>query len=737
MTKHRQTAEYKDGVNSFLDFAFERSSWEERIYCPCLNCNGCLLMSRTTVKFHLERYGIIPTYTTWVDHGEEYENVRSSLGSTDHDMENLVNDGLGGSSYENIEEPNAEAKKFYRLLKDCETSLYPGCTSYTKMSFLVELLHLKALYKVSNKFVDELLHMLHKVLPEDNNVPRSYYDAKKFISDLGLNYQKIHACTNDSVLFRKEYKNVDVCPKCGQSRWMLPRYPLDTVDPLREPPRKAKKIPVKVVRYFPLTSRLQRYFMSPKTASTMCWHDESRIKDGVLRHPADTEAWKKLDAVRPSFGEEPRNVRLGLATDGFDPFSDKSHPYSMWPVVLIPYNVSPETCLKDTNYLLSMLIPGPKAPTNDIDVYLQPLIDELKDLWENGARTYDASKKENFQMYAAIIWTINDLPAYANLSGWATYGKLACPVCQMDTHYWRLKNGRKCSFMGQWRFLSCDHPWRRNKTAFDGQQELRPHPTRMTGEEVLHQLESLEDIPFGKTQPNRKVGIECVTGNWKKRSVFFQLPYWKYLLLPHNLDVMHIEKNVGDNLIGILLGVVGKNNDNLKARLDMKAMGIRSSLHPVERGSKMLLPPACYSLSKEQKTMLCSFLKDLRLPSGYSSNISRCVKVQDRKLVGLKSHDYHVLMQRLLSVAIKGLLPKYVSSVLIELSNTFRVLCSKELNLIDLGKIENQLPITMCNLERIFPPSFFNITVHLIVHLAEEARIAGPVQYRWMYSIER
>lgn len=135
--------------------------------------------------------------------------------------------------------------------------------------------------------------------------------------------------------------------------------------------------------------------------------------------------------------------------------------------------------------------------------------------------------------------------------------------------------------------------------------------------------------------------------------------------------------------------------------------------------------------------MLCNFLKDLRLPSGYSSNISRCVKVQDRKLVGLKSHDYHVLMQRLLSVAIKGLLPKYVSSVLIELSNTFRVLCSKELNLIDLGKIENQLPITMCNLERIFPPSFFNITVHLIVHLAEEARIAGPVQYRWMYSIER
>lgn len=74
--------------------------------------------------------------------------------------------------------------------------------------------------------------------------------------------------------------------------------------------------------------------------------------------------------MNPAFGAEPRNVRLGLATDGFDPYSDKSHPYSMWPVVLIPYNVSAVTCLQDTNYILSMLIPGPKAPTNDIDVYL-------------------------------------------------------------------------------------------------------------------------------------------------------------------------------------------------------------------------------------------------------------------------------------------------------------------------------------------------------------------------------
>jgi len=65
---------------------------------------------------------------------------------------------------------------------------------------------------------------------------------------------------------------------------------------------------------------------------------------------------------------------------------------------------------------MSTLIPGLRAPGNDIDVYLQPLIDELKELWENSVEIYDASMKETFQSYASILWTINDFPAYENLS---------------------------------------------------------------------------------------------------------------------------------------------------------------------------------------------------------------------------------------------------------------------------------------------------------------------------------
>ena len=73
--------------------------------------------------------------------------------------------------------------------------------------------------------------------------------------------------------------------------------------------------------------------------------------------------------------------------------------------------------MKQTFFMLSLLILGPTILENDIDIYLQPLIDELNELWKVGVETYDASTKQNFCMRVAILWNINDFPAYANLSG--------------------------------------------------------------------------------------------------------------------------------------------------------------------------------------------------------------------------------------------------------------------------------------------------------------------------------
>ena len=103
----------------------------------------------------------------------------------------------------------------------------------------------------------------------------------------------------------------------------------------------------------------------------------------------------------------------------------------------------------------------------------------------------------------------------------------------------------------------------------------------------------------------------------------------------------------------------------------------------------------------------------------------------------MKTHDCHVFLERLLPLLVFDILPKHVSNALIELSNFFRKLCAKVLKEDELDRLESQIVVTLCKLEKIFPPVFFDIMIHLPIHLAWEAKVTGPVQYRWMYPIER
>jgi len=99
----------------------------------------------------------------------------------------------------------------------------------------------------------------------------------------------------------------------------------------------------------------------------------------------------------------------------------------------------------------------------DIDVYLQPLIDKLQELWNVGVQTFDASKMDNFNMRTQLMWTINDLLAYADLSGWPNRGVKACPCCMHLTRSKYLKNGKKFCYMGHRRYLPTKHIWRLNR----------------------------------------------------------------------------------------------------------------------------------------------------------------------------------------------------------------------------------------------------------------------------------
>ncbi|WMV19289.1 hypothetical protein MTR67_012674 [Solanum verrucosum] len=475
--------------------------------------------------------------------------------------------------------------------------------------------------------------------------------------------------------------------------------------------------------------------MSSKTSVDMRWHKEKHLDEAnVLRHPADSEAWKEFDKNHQWFAQEPRNIRLGLATDGFNPFGNMSTSYSMWPVILAPYNLPPWKCMKDPLMIMSLLIPGPQAPGKDIDVYLRPLIDELKELWNDGVETFDASTGKCFKMHAAILWTINDFPAYGNLSGWSTKGYMACPTCNKDASSRKVRS--KICYMGHRRHLEPSHSWRRSKK-FDGKKENRSKPKELSGDDVLHQLDLLSTYRVGKHSNNKKKKRRPEELNWVRRSILFELPYWKSLKLRHNLDVMHIEKNICESILGTLLNIDGKTKDTHKARQDLKDMNIRKELWLQHDGSTYTMPAACYVMSKKEKKEFWKFLKSVKFPDGYDSNISGCVSVDDGKITRLKSHDYHVLLQRVLPIALRGFLNKDVSLALIELGHFFQRLCCKTLRKDDLEQLERDIIIILCKLEMIFPPAFFDVMVHLAVHLPREAMYGGPVQYRWMYKIER
>ena len=125
------------------------------------------------------------------------------------------------------------------------------------------------------------------------------------------------------------------------------------------------------------------------------------------------------------------------------------------------------------------------------------------------------------------------------------------------------------------------------------------------------------------------------------------------------------------------------------------------------------------------------------MPDGYASNISRHVNMKERKIYGLKSHDNHILMQQLLPIALRGSLPSHVTRPLIKLACFFKKICSKTLMVLEIKNDEAEIAVTLCELEKIFPPFFFTVMLHLVMHLAIETKIGGPVQFRWMYPIER
>ena len=272
-----------------------------------------------------------------------------------------------------------------------------------------------------------------------------------------------------------------------------------------------KDIPVKVCWFLPVTPRLEHLFANPDTAKLMRWHEEERIRDG-------SPQWRNIDRLRPleggdCFGDDPRNVRFALSTDGMNPLGNMSTNHSTWPVNLSIYNLPPWLCMKRRHIMLAIVIQGPKQPGDDIDVYLAPLVEELRRLWIKGVKIYDAHAKMSFTLRCMLFITINDYPAYGNLSGQAIKWFNACVQCVDKTASSWLFLCKKMVFMRHRRFLPLKHKYRSFKKKFDNTVEEDLAPPVLIGRQIYDRIKNLKYV-YEKKQFKR-MGIGKGKGKGK------------------------------------------------------------------------------------------------------------------------------------------------------------------------------------------------------------------------------
>ncbi|CAK8537482.1 unnamed protein product [Lathyrus sativus] len=218
------------------------------------------------------------------------------------------------------EPPNKEAQEFYDLLTFANQPLYEGA-SESKLSVCVKLMACKTNWNVPQKCIDFFANMLLEVCPSKDSLPKKFYQVKKLVSMLGLKSQKIDYCVNGCMLYYKDTIADRECRFCHEPRY-VPRKP---------GMGNYNDVLVKRMHYLPITPRLKRLYASIETAKDMRWHHHNNSSSCVLRHPSDGKSWKNFDEMHPDFANEPRNVRLGLCSDGFTPYIQaSSSPYSCW-----------------------------------------------------------------------------------------------------------------------------------------------------------------------------------------------------------------------------------------------------------------------------------------------------------------------------------------------------------------------------------------------------------------------
>ncbi|KAJ0523415.1 putative Transposase-associated domain-containing protein [Helianthus annuus] len=196
LTSPRNSPEYEQGLNSFIEMCKGQIDSKGNVRCACAKCKNCGLIPFTKMKFHMYSFGFYRYYTTWVYHGDR---PRPPVVVVDdvaprNDKDGVIKDLTGKRKEKdaNLNEGNSGTKSkcvrddFEDIFKE---ELYPGCTKYSTGDFLAKLMHLKAEEELTDTSIDQLLKLLQTSLPKGNKVPPSCDVAKEMLKKTGLGHQ--------------------------------------------------------------------------------------------------------------------------------------------------------------------------------------------------------------------------------------------------------------------------------------------------------------------------------------------------------------------------------------------------------------------------------------------------------------------------------------------------------------------------------------------------------------------
>jgi hypothetical protein len=196
--------------------------------------------------------------------------------------------------------------------------------------------------------------------------------------------------------------------------------------------------------------------------------------------------------------------------------------------------------------------------------------------------------------------------------------------------------------------------------------------------------------------------------NWTHKSCLWELSYAKALILSHDIDLMHKERNIAESIMSMCLDVTGFMKDNMNARKDLAALCNHPSLEAKANArGKLSRPNTPYSLKPTERKEVLRWLKILKFPYRYAENI-----------------------ERLMLVMFCGYFKADLWKMFAELSYFYKQICAKHVSKMVMQKLEKEITVVVCKMEIVFPPECFNSMQHLLVHLPWKAKVGGPMQFR-------